>query len=161
MKTQCGAVLVIGLITLLIMTLLSVAAMQVTSLEEKMAGNLRNRNLAFQAAESALLAGEDFLTDNNLPIFANSNGLYQPTVTGDQRWETVDWNDVNQVIAYQNGLYDVATPPRYIIEELPTVLSEGSLEAATPAVAELYRITARAVGADPNAIVMLQSTYRR
>jgi len=32
--------------------------MSVTSLEEKMAGNMRDRNLAFQAAESALKLGE-------------------------------------------------------------------------------------------------------
>ena len=50
---QSGAVLVVSLIFLLVLTVIGVAAMQNTSLEEKMAGNVKDRNLAFQNAESA------------------------------------------------------------------------------------------------------------
>ena len=55
---QSGAVLAISLIILLLLTIIGLTATQVTGLEEKMAGNLRDRNLAFQAAETALRAGE-------------------------------------------------------------------------------------------------------
>ena len=58
---QRGVVLVTGLIFLVILTLLGVTAMQTTILEERMAGNLRDENLAFQAAEAALREGELFL----------------------------------------------------------------------------------------------------
>lgn len=50
--------MIIGLVMLLLLTIIMLAAMRVTSLEEKMAGNLRNQNIAFQAAESALREGE-------------------------------------------------------------------------------------------------------
>ena len=55
---QSGVVLVISLIMLVLLTLLGVTAMQTTSLEEKMAGNSKDRNIAFQAAEAALRDSE-------------------------------------------------------------------------------------------------------
>ena len=51
---QRGAVLVVGLLLLLILTIVSVTSMQMNSSQETMAGNLRDHNLAFQAAESGL-----------------------------------------------------------------------------------------------------------
>lgn len=51
---QRGATLAIVLIFLVLVTLIGVTAMTTTTLEEKMAGNLKEQNLAFQAAESAL-----------------------------------------------------------------------------------------------------------
>ena len=51
---QGGAVLVVGLILLVVITLVGVAAMQGTTLQEKMAGNLRDSNLSFQASEAVL-----------------------------------------------------------------------------------------------------------
>jgi Tfp pilus assembly protein PilX len=58
---QTGAALAISLTLLAVATLVGVVAMQSTTQEEKMAGNLRDANLAFQAADSALLAGENIL----------------------------------------------------------------------------------------------------
>src|SRR3546814_12700111 len=55
---QRGVALVIVLILLLVMTLLGLASMRGTLLEERMSGNLFDRSLAFQAAEAALRPGE-------------------------------------------------------------------------------------------------------
>lgn len=57
-KYQSGVVLAISLIMLLLLTLIGFSALQSTGLEEKMAGNMRDRNLAFQAAEAALRDAE-------------------------------------------------------------------------------------------------------
>jgi len=51
---QRGAVLVVGLIFLAMLTLMGVAAYSVASQEERMTGNSRDRTRAFQAAETAL-----------------------------------------------------------------------------------------------------------
>lgn len=51
---QQGATLAIVLIFLVLVTLVGVTALTTTTLEERMAGNLKDQNLAFQAAESAL-----------------------------------------------------------------------------------------------------------
>jgi type IV pilus assembly protein PilX len=53
-----GAVLVVGLIILIVLTLLGVQAMRSNVSQERMASNMRERNVAFQAAEAALRVGE-------------------------------------------------------------------------------------------------------
>ncbi len=58
-SSQRGAALVISLIMLLVMTLIGITGMQTTVLEEKMAGNFKDKNVALQAAESALRDAED------------------------------------------------------------------------------------------------------
>lgn len=51
---QQGATLAIVLIFLVLVTLVGVTALTTTTLEERMAGNLKDRNLALQAAEAGL-----------------------------------------------------------------------------------------------------------
>ena len=58
-QRQRGAALVIALIMLLVMTVLGLAAMQITRMEERMAGNTRDLNLAFQGAEAGLRDSEE------------------------------------------------------------------------------------------------------
>lgn len=55
-NSQQGAVLAIALIFLVVLTLLGVTAMQTTSVEQKMAGNLQQLNRAFHGAESGITA---------------------------------------------------------------------------------------------------------
>jgi Tfp pilus assembly protein PilX len=61
MKKQKGSVLIISLLLLIVMTILAISSMNNTIMEERMAGNLFQRDSAFQAAEGALRAGEDYL----------------------------------------------------------------------------------------------------
>lgn len=55
---QRGAVLVVALVMLLLLTMISLTSMRGTALQENMAGNLRESNTSLQAAEAALRAGE-------------------------------------------------------------------------------------------------------
>ncbi|MBV1790120.1 hypothetical protein KQ940_18850 [Marinobacterium sp. D7] len=55
---ESGAVLIVALIMLLLISIVGVGAMQSSSMEERMAGNLYDRHTAFQAAEAALRQGE-------------------------------------------------------------------------------------------------------
>ena len=98
---QRGWVLVVGLVILVMLTILSMALMKTTRLEEKMAGATRDMNLSFQAAESALRAAETFIdsqTDASLPDAPLEwlSGIYGPTVDEDI---TVEWDDDNSAIA--------------------------------------------------------------
>ncbi len=52
---QQGVALVLALVFLLLLTLIGITALGTSSLEEKMANNVKDKNLAFQAAESATL----------------------------------------------------------------------------------------------------------
>jgi type IV pilus assembly protein PilX len=58
LNRQAGAVLLVSLVMLLLLTLIGLAGMRLASLEERIAGNQRDREVAFQAAEAALRAGE-------------------------------------------------------------------------------------------------------
>lgn len=55
---QRGTVLLVAMIMLLVMTLLGINSMRGTALEERMAGNWRDQNIALQAAEAALRGAE-------------------------------------------------------------------------------------------------------
>jgi type IV pilus assembly protein PilX len=166
---QNGVVLIVALIMLLLLMLIGTAGMQTTTLEEKMAGNKRDKNLAFQAAESALNAAEASLdvATASLPAFvaAGTGGFYSSTSTiptdtaifTDSFW-TSNPKATSSVNTLGNGIDD--HPPVYIIQELsPAVCFEppcppGILK--TP-----YKITVRATGATTNAVVILQSIYTR
>ncbi len=58
---QRGWVLVVGLVVLVMLTILAMALMKTTRLEEKMAGATREMNLSFQAAETVLRGAETFV----------------------------------------------------------------------------------------------------
>ena len=56
-RHQQGAVLITALVLLLVLTMLGLASMSTTTLEERMAANSQESNRAFQAAESGLEFG--------------------------------------------------------------------------------------------------------
>lgn len=186
-----GAVLVTALIFLLIMTLVGVTAMQGTSQQESMASNTRQRNLAFQSAEAAVRAGERVLTNAVLPNFNNTiPGLRQPvmptTSVGAFWLDVYCWtaaqpgcnaafagareydgntnaaDDPVCDLAGSSNMGDVSAPPCYVIEALPSVNLGGSSVAwgALPDTG-FYRVTARSLGGTADAVVILQTVYRR
>lgn len=157
---QRGAVLIVGLIILFVMTLLGITAMQTTTLEEAMAGNLQDRDLAFQAAEAALREGE-FLIGTSAPILNEncSNGLcvaqaFQlESIRGWQRDPShAVWNNARE---YNGSLPLVANQPVYIIEDMCEFTKDGE----TTPVNRQFRITAVGTGQSPTTRVILQSTY--
>lgn len=75
-RTQTGAALVVSLLILLIMTIVGVSSMQTTTLEERMAGNMRDQNLSFQSAEAALIEGENYLENIVLIVTDGTAGLH-------------------------------------------------------------------------------------
>src|SRR3954451_9984400 len=84
-----GAVLFIALIMLLLLTLIGITTMQVTLLQERMAGGFRVQHQAFEQTEGTLKAKRKNLNDD-----ANSSGpLYYSadatlTVANVMPWET-------------------------------------------------------------------------
>lgn len=165
---QSGAVLVISLIMLLLLTIIGVTGVQSTSLEEKMAGNMRDKNLAFQAAESALNAAEKSL-DTALPPFdaAGTGGFYSaastiPTAAAiltDAFWTTnLDDHPVATSTVTTDKLGNGVATPVYIIQKLAAACFDAAgCPPSTPKTP--YRITVRATGGTTNAVVIVQSIY--
>lgn len=167
-----GAVLIAGLLILVVLSILGVTTMQSSLLQERMVGNLEQKDLAFQMAEAGLRDAENFiLTTALLPAsFNGTAGLYTPAAAGDQpHWNSIDWNNVEQYRVYSAN-DDVADlpelqRPRYIIELLASVSGEADEDASQAygpddgTGARVYRITSRGLSPNGRAVVMLQTTY--
>jgi type IV pilus assembly protein PilX len=169
---QKGAALAVGLIFLIALALLGISAMAINAMEERMAGNSRDLNLAFQAAESALRDAELDVLKNITPASgfdsACTNGLCLPPSVSTPLASTIDWTNAGITRAYgaRTGavpLAFVSAQPRYIIELLSTLpagagqsLAVG-IKPASGGVA--YRITALGIGGRPESRVILQSIF--
>lgn len=169
-RAQRGLVLFLSLVVLLMITVLAVSGSQTTSLQERMAGNDRDRGLAFQAAEAALMDAERLLSNASLPPFDNSDGLYAFNAGNRPAW--IGGDDSGAVITYGNrpgpgdqaeAIAVVARQPEYIIEQFPLSQAPGgSLEAGTAADGvAFYQVTARGFGGRASTVVVLQTVYRR
>ncbi|MDZ7663692.1 pilus assembly PilX family protein [Thiohalophilus sp.] len=155
---QQGVVLIVSLMLLVVITLLGISGMRNTTLDERMAGNMRDLQLAFYSAESALREAEQQIKVISLPPFNNTNGYYE---TDSTLWQTIDWSDTSAVIQVTTTIDEVSAPPAYYVEEMPATPSDGSLEAGIPHDSEVYRITARGVGGSTTSVAILQATVRR
>lgn len=69
---QRGAALILSLIVLLVMTLIGVAGMNSSIMQERMAVNAQNMNRAFQAAESSVSMLNNELGADNLAMLRES-----------------------------------------------------------------------------------------
>jgi type IV pilus assembly protein PilX len=155
-----GAVLIPAMVFMALLLILGVSAVSTTVLEEKMSGNLRNKNLSFQAAEAALAAAESYLAQN--PALDDTGGHYPLNGVRQQAgdpgsrvyWtDTFIWEDTNATSITVAG---VSAKAYYVIEALPPPANQGGNGPT-----EAYRITARASGGTSEAVTLLQATYTR
>jgi type IV pilus assembly protein PilX len=158
---QRGAVLIAALIFLVILTLLGTTGVMNNALQERMAGNARNRDLAFQSAEHALEAADLWIktqTRDTLKtaLDPNGDGNYADQVANDgirpsgelhdndaTYWRTTfDWTSTDLRSATGANLSNVAAQAHYIVEKLPSYTAPGP----PPVIHDFYRVTARGVG---------------
>ncbi|MGN7614140.1 pilus assembly PilX family protein, partial [Magnetococcales bacterium HHB-1] len=127
-EKESGSVLIISLLVLVLLLMLGMQGMATATMEEKMSGNSRQRNLAFQDAESALRAGEGWLdsltsqpttvsTCDEPPcdVFSLNSIDFNSNKTNSTWWET-----------HAHRYNEEETSSRYIIEERETVTISAS-----------------------------------
>jgi len=174
---QQGVVLAVGLIMLAVVTLLAVTSMQSSGLQEQMSNNVKDKMTAFEAAESAIRAAEQYLDSGvlNLGAFDNdeSDGLLANLY--DEVWNEIDWEtdavEVDNVVVI-DGTEDtqggVRSKPRYVIQHIGPVVSDtdrilnvdSSYQArGTEALIQMFKITARGTGGSDNTQVVLEAMY--
>jgi type IV pilus assembly protein PilX len=169
---QRGAVLVISLILLLVMTVLGLAAMQVTRMEERMAGNYRDVNIAFQSAEAGLRDAENRIRDMiERPATCATAPCAVPSVwernlpeLDNLRDKTGEWWDDNALEYGADDDHEIeqaTADPRVLIEDAGFVPDSLTVGHAAPEGRNFYRITANSFGATVTARAMLESTYTR
>ena len=166
---QSGLALVFSLIFLLILTMIGISSMRGTTLEEKMAGNLRDRMIAFQSAESALRDGENFVANIVSPsVFNGTNGLFGLADVEPDYTQSATWTN-NALSAAAGTVPGTQTPPRYVIKRFGTISGGKSAKNIGNAYKSqvgsndvaVFRITARgtgkmagAAGAEPTEVIL-------
>jgi type IV pilus assembly protein PilX len=162
-SAQRGAALIVSLLMLVVTSIIGVNAMQTQYLEEQMAGNFRQVNLAFQATEAALRDAEMELSSvssriNGLTGFDTSctNGLCDATQGLSSVWLDAATEPQGVSIGTYTGtaaIAKVACQPRYWIEGFRVRPPGGASWKIW------YRITAIGCGTDANTWVTLQTVY--
>ncbi|MCG5509823.1 pilus assembly PilX family protein [Ectothiorhodospira lacustris] len=150
---QQGSALIIALVFLLLMTMVGVSALQQTTLQERMAGNLRDRNLAFQASEAALRAGERWLDEGANMLIAEGTA----TPTDPRSWDGAAYSGIyamNDLQLADDPRYRVSTP-RLVRERSVDIAGEGAAGAGS--VLSYYPVLSRGVGGTDSAIAIVQS----
>lgn len=166
---QNGAVLVVSLILLLVVTMIAVSSMQGTMLEEKMAGNTLDRNLAFQSAESAIREAEIGIEAvASLGNLDGTAGLFGLTDAEPEATYATTWSDANNHVV-TNASYGAYQAPQYFIKHFTTVVgTEGALNMSGygdnkgSGDVSVFKITARGTGGNADsAEVILRTHYGR
>lgn len=150
---QQGSALIAGLVLLLVITMIAVTGMRNTLLQERMTGNMLDRNLAFQAAEAALRHGQMNLDPNEAaePVDAPADPL---------AWEERLTNGGTTYSPPDPDRFGVYAMPRFYIEAVPVPSVDALAADEALQNQDLYRITVRAQGGSPEAVVILQATFR-
>lgn len=170
---QLGVTLVVALMLLLAITLLALASMRGTGMQERMSANLYDRAISFQAAESALREAEALLATGTAGPFDGSvAGFYGKPLPGSDDFTDV-WQSSTAVWATASTWWSAADAttraqaagaPQYIIEDLGMWPSTPDCDTVTTLAPDClkprYRITARSAPATGRPSVILQTTYR-
>lgn len=176
---QRGASLIVVMMILIIVSLLGVGGAQIALMSERGARNDRDMQVAWQAAEAALMDAEADMLDARKSLFDGktrsgfmpgcgtsdtSIGLCDITSSGKPAWLTVDFaNTASDAPTAAFGSFTGSTfktgttgvqpyqLPRYIIELVEDPLSKKNY---------VYRVTAMGFGPRQDIQAVLQMIYR-
>jgi type IV pilus assembly protein PilX len=172
---QTGAALITGLIFLVVLSMIGITAANMSTIEERMSGNMRDRSLAMQAAELALRDAERDIMGSVTAVARSISGITGFVAdcgastagttaddglcyNGSAGYGTPIWTAANMTaapsVAYgrftnATNIAGLSAQPRYLIEGIRKTPPGGGQ-------AFYYRITVRAQGANANTVVWLQ-----
>ncbi len=178
-EQQTGAVLIVSLLMLLVTTMLGITAMSTAVMEEKMAGNNFQKQLAIQGSESGLRFAEAWLTTNltNISNFATMFASGTPTSEIYTQRKPDNATAVNAIpatfnqynlnawtagnsISTSQPLASGQPNPKYIIEYMGKD-GEPPINNEDPDTRKhLFRITSIGIGTDTVTTHVSQSTFR-
>ena len=174
-RRQHGTVLILSLLMILALTIIGVSGMGSTVVEEKMAGGMRDRNNAFQAAEAALKRGQQFFTPLvGTAAFDGTSGQYGLGDADPDFWDPNTWTPTNSK-SYVDPIVTTSTPsplpyvyeqPRYILKYMGDVQVNhrsmnigGYGEQRNGSKVSNFRVTARGIGKETGSVVVLEAYF--
>lgn len=187
-RRQGGAVLIVSLMFLVILTMLGVTAMSGTTMEERMAGNTRDAALALQAAEAALRDARRDISaipaqgtgrippvksavfgDGTNPGTCSSTGLCRPLVFTPQPPSILPPTPAHNMKAAPSVQYGTFTgvpalgAANGLIQQPRYIIESFCLFVFGGSISDcsesFYRITATGYGRSPNSVVTLQEVF--
>ena len=175
---QSGMVLVTSLVILMILTMLGLSSVQGTSIQELIARNQRDSNLAFNAAEAAIVDAESALEGLSASgwqaivsgDYSNSASpkIYNTKSLGSFFENTADPASSGYANNVQVSLIDVSVQPIFFLEHISTVTTDEDRlnidnigQNPNTCCTQMFRITAQGRGGTSSAAAMIQSTYGR
>ena len=167
-QKQRGAALILSLILLLVMTLLALSSTRTATMEEKMANNMRDINLAFEAAESGLREAETWIEQQTTdPARSNGNafvykaGALPNLANRDHAW----WTSADHTATYgeagSSALEEVHTQPRFVIEHRAFISDSLVRGYEPPTGKNIYRAAARGTGVTDTAQSITETTFAK
>ncbi len=168
-RRQTGYVLVVSMVLLVVLTILAVSMFRSFGLQELMAGNLREKTRAVDAAQTAINYAEWWLAQGNnattgvacagvvnAPVVCNA-AISNNSATTNAAWPiAVNYNPnpaympVSANGGVTGGITNYFQAPQFHIQYVG--LAAGGT-------GSLYRITAKGWGGNSAAVAVLQSTY--
>jgi type IV pilus assembly protein PilX len=178
---QRGVVLVSSLLLLLVVTIMALSMFRGFGMQEKVAGNMREKQRALQAAETAQTYGEQWLIANaatSVPVVCNkllSGNALQGQICSNQLWlslaagvpvTTVPWavaGTASVGVTYLPAGMTVAAASAASNNSYfsaPTFYISDAGTSADPNVpGEIYQIDAVGYGGNGNTAAVVESTY--
>jgi type IV pilus assembly protein PilX len=175
---QRGVVLVSSLLLLIVVTIIALSMFRSFGIQEKIAGNMREKQRALQAAESAEVFAEVWLAANattSLPVPCpaaaplNANLGQGQVCSQTMQLQGIDVTQVpwpfsinylpslNMPLSATTHVADLANPTYFATPAFYITDLGASPDISTPG--EIYQIDAYAYGGSANTVAVVESTY--
>jgi type IV pilus assembly protein PilX len=156
-RRQKGLALPIVMIFLIILLVLATAGMDDTAMQERMAGNLRDREAAFQAAEAALREGEEWLQANQATALTNGD---MPVAVA-AAWDGAAPAPTGVRATPYDAASEIqlASAPVYYVGPPELLWSNAGVEVGLEIPRYLYPVIARGEGGTATAVVILRTLF--
>lgn len=163
-QRQQGFILLTSLVFIIVLTIIVISTVDLSTSDEKIARNSRDKDIAFAAAEAALRDAQIYISGGyQFPYTPNNNpALYPSEISQPEQSDFFNTSDPNYGFTNQLGavtqspqITGVSSQPRFLID-IVRVVVPNSICNSTPFV---FRITAQSEGRSADTRMTLQELY--
>jgi type IV pilus assembly protein PilX len=165
LRNSQGATLIIGLLTLVLLSLIGIAATTTSRMEVQIAGNDKMYKEAFYAAEFGITRGEAAVEAllsraefNETSVVGHYAQGARPAL-GDLEWDSSD--SIQVPVADLPDALRVAAPPNYAVVQRRFDTDSLKLSGKPPTGIYQFRVASRGVGSNPTAESIIETIYAK
>lgn len=162
-----GSALIIGLLTLAVLSLIGTISTTTSSIEVQIAGNEKTYQEAFYASELGLSIGE-MVVERIL----EREGFEETATVGhygrkkQPNWHALAWDNTDSIVVANDDIPDdfeniIADPPRYVVEERRFIPDSMVVGYSAPTGIYQWNVTATGIGGASSSQAVLQTIYNK